>query len=32
MFKQLYKALVRPHLGYASVIWNPYFKYQKNTN
>ena len=29
VFKQLHRALVRPHLEYDSVIWNPYYKYQK---
>ena len=28
MFLQLYKALVRPHLEYANVIWNPQYKRQ----
>ena len=28
MFLQLYKALVRPHLEYANVIWHPQFKRQ----
>ena len=32
IFKQLYKALVRPHLEYALVIRNPCLKYRKNTN
>ena len=28
MFLQLYKALVRPHLEYANVIWHPQYKRQ----
>ena len=30
MFLSLYKAMVRPHLEYASVIWSPLYK-DKNT-
>ena len=26
MFLQLYKAMIRPHLEYASYIWSPYLK------
>ena len=26
MFMQLYKALIRPHIEYATVVWNPYLK------
>ena len=26
MFMQLYKALIRPHIEYATVIWNPILK------
>ena len=28
MFIKLYKALVRPHLEYGNIIWNPYLKRQ----
>jgi hypothetical protein len=28
MFLRLYKSLIRPHLEYGNVIWNPYLKRQ----